>query len=83
MCAMQLDRPSDGSMSQGELAACAAALPDPSCTSPLVEPHWRERMIREAAYFRSQHRKTGPGKELEDWLAAERQVDEFLYGQSG
>jgi hypothetical protein len=38
----------------------------------------REALIREAAYARSARRGFTPGYELEDWLAAEQQVDEFL-----
>jgi DUF2934 family protein len=38
----------------------------------------RELMIREAAYFRAEHRAFVPGSELEDWLAAEREVDSAL-----
>lgn len=30
----------------------------------------RGKMVREAAYFRSQHRSPGYGREVEDWLAA-------------
>jgi hypothetical protein len=38
---------------------------------------WREPMIRRAAYLRSLNRGFRPGNELEDWLAAEREVDEL------
>jgi hypothetical protein len=41
-------------------------------------------MIRDAAYFRAQERGFTPGKEMEDWLAAEQEVDELIvrrYGQ--
>jgi murein L,D-transpeptidase YcbB/YkuD len=34
-------------------------------------------------YFRSQHRRPCHGKELEDWLAAEREVDESLRRSHG
>ena len=34
----------------------------------------RRRMIAEAAYFRAARRGFAPGGELEDWLAAEREV---------
>jgi hypothetical protein len=57
---------------------CSAALPDARTTNPLVERAWREKMVREAAYFHSQRRRPCPGKELEDWFAAEREVDESL-----
>ncbi len=57
---------------------CAVAMADPRTTNPLVEQAWRDKLVREAAYFRSQHRRPCPGKELEDWFAAEREVDEAL-----
>jgi len=41
----------------------------------------RRASIAEAAYFRSQHRGFAPGHELEDWLAAEEEVDQRLMGE--
>jgi hypothetical protein len=41
----------------------------------------RRASIAEAAYFRSQHRGFTPGHELEDWLAAEEEVDQRLIGE--
>lgn len=38
----------------------------------------RHRMIAEAAYFRAAGRGFAPGGELEDWLAAQREVDALL-----
>jgi hypothetical protein len=38
----------------------------------------RTAMICEAAYFRAEKRSFAPGHELEDWLAAEREVDAML-----
>lgn len=35
----------------------------------------RETMIREAAYYLSEHRGFAPGHDLEDWLAAEAAID--------
>jgi len=35
----------------------------------------RQRLIREAAYFRAEQRGFAPGRELEDWLAAELEID--------
>jgi hypothetical protein len=55
-----------------------ACLPDATTTNPDVEAAWRHRMIREAAYYRSQHRCSGERHELDDWLAAEREVDHYL-----
>jgi len=36
----------------------------------------REAAIAEAAYFRSERRGFAPGHELEDWLAAEAEVNQ-------
>jgi hypothetical protein len=55
-----------------------ACLPDAATTNPTVEAAWRHRLIRDAAYFRSQSRPPCAGKELEDWLAAEQEVDARL-----
>ena len=41
----------------------------------------RYASIAQAAYFRSQHRGFKPGHEMEDWLAAEAEVDQRLRGE--
>jgi len=41
----------------------------------------RRASIAEAAYFRAEHRGFAPGHELEDWLAAEEEVDQRLMGE--
>ena len=52
--------------------------------SPTVRPlrgrkeQLRERLVREAAYFRAERRGFSPGRELDDWIAAEREVDQVL-----
>ena len=40
----------------------------------------RQAMIAEIAYFRAERRGFEPGHELEDWLAAEKEVFERLFG---
>jgi hypothetical protein len=40
----------------------------------------RYRMIAAAAYFRSEKRGFARGYEVEDWLTAEREIDEKLQG---
>lgn len=35
----------------------------------------RDRMIATAAYYRAERRGFAPGAELEDWLAAEAEID--------
>lgn len=38
----------------------------------------RERLVAKAAYFCAERRGFEPGHELEDWLSAEREIDELL-----
>lgn len=38
----------------------------------------RQQLIAEAAYFRAEQRGFRPGGELDDWLAAEIEVDALL-----
>jgi hypothetical protein len=38
----------------------------------------REARIAEAAYWRAERRGFGAGQELDDWLAAEREVDQDI-----
>ena len=44
----------------------------------VVSPEERQRMIAEAAYFRAQARGFGEELQLEDWLAAEREIQQQL-----
>lgn len=41
---------------------------------------WKERQdrIHECAYFKAQKRRFCPGGEIDDWLAAEHEVDEAI-----
>ena len=43
-----------------------------------VSAEERRSMIALAAYFRAERRNFGPGHELEDWVAAEAEVDREL-----
>jgi hypothetical protein len=40
----------------------------------------RFAMIAEAAYFAAQSRGFEPGHEMEDWIAAEKEVDRHIGG---
>lgn len=42
------------------------------------DPAVRHQMIAESAYLRAEMRGFGDGDPLEDWLAAEREVDSLL-----
>jgi hypothetical protein len=43
----------------------------------------RRQMIAEAAYLRAEKRGFAPGGEVEDWLAAETEVDALLAAGEG
>lgn len=43
-----------------------------------VSTEERERMIAMAAYYRAEHRGFAPGGELEDWFAAETEIEQQL-----
>jgi hypothetical protein len=52
----------------------------PLYRSPHVSPE-RQACIAKGAYFRAEQRGFAPGHEVDDWLAAEEQVDERLAGE--
>jgi hypothetical protein len=43
-----------------------------------VDPEQRAALIAESAFFRAEKRGFAPGHEVEDWLAAESEVDAKL-----
>jgi hypothetical protein len=43
----------------------------------------RHELIAQAAYFRAKQRHFAAGREREDWLAAEAEVDQLLAGSVG
>jgi hypothetical protein len=43
-----------------------------------IDPEQRRAMVAEAAYFCAERRGFEPGHEIEDWLAAESQIDTVL-----
>jgi len=47
-------------------------------SSASIDAQQREAMIRKAAYSRAASRGFGPGRQIEDWLAAEAEVDRTL-----
>jgi hypothetical protein len=58
------------------VAAAAGALRTDETTE--FTPEERRRMIAEAAYYLAERRGFEPGYEVEDWLAAEAEVDRNL-----
>ena len=57
---------------RSEIAEPAAPIRAPAGFDPSSS---REALIATAAYYRAQKRGFRPGHEIEDWLAAEREVD--------
>ena len=47
-------------------------------TAASVNDDMRLRMISEAAYYRAQQRSFSSGADMEDWFAAEREIDAML-----
>lgn len=43
-----------------------------------ADPRHRQAMVAEAAFYLAERRDFDPGHELEDWLEAERAVDQLL-----
>lgn len=60
-------------------AAAESAQKVPSTTS--VADAARQKMISEAAYYRAQRRGFEPGRELDDWLAAEAEIAGYFLEQ--
>ncbi len=59
------------------LISASPAAESADTTAPTRAPPSREAMIADAAYFRALQRHFEPGHELEDWLAAEQEVDKL------
>jgi len=48
----------------------------------ILQPEMREQMIAESAYYRARGRGFMAGDELQDWLAAEDEIDRLLLNQA-
>ena len=71
------EAPTPDAMAEASSGATAAA-PAARNASIEVTHEVRYRMICEAAYLRAERRGFMPGAEVEDWLAAEEEVDRLL-----
>ena len=52
--------------------------PRSDANASLIDPDRRRALIAQAAYLRAECRGFEPGHEVEDWLAAEAEVDTAL-----
>lgn len=65
-------------------APSASAAPAPDTTTAItVSENARRAMIAQSAYLRAERRGFTPGNEVEDWLAAEAEVDGLLRAGNG
>lgn len=55
--------------------AGTTAAPDGAAS---MDPGERRRLIAQSAYYRAERRGFTPGCEVEDWLAAERDLEQLL-----
>lgn len=55
----------------------------PATNAITVSEEARRAMIAQAAYLRAERRGFTPGNELEDWMAAEAEVDALLRAGNG
>ena len=55
----------------------------PPAQTAAVSDDQRRAMIAEAAFFHAEQRGFAPGGEVEDWLAAEAEVDALLVHSNG
>lgn len=56
----------------------APTTPGSAPATNFIEAPQRQAMIAEAAYFLAERRGFCPGSELEDWFAAESEIDRAL-----
>jgi len=59
--------------------AAKSTPPEQATPSGAVSLEERNRMVAEAAYYKAEHRGFAEGSPLEDWLAAETQIDAMLF----
>ena len=79
-------RPRKRSSKRAEAEASAAGEATPETSEPglplSVTPEERQRMIEAAAYARAERRGFSSGDPMDDWLAAESEVDARLLSES-
>ena len=77
-----LDTPTAAKRAPRKRNPVAAAVAEQVAPRPsFVDPQQRAALIARAAYFRALNRGFAPGNEMDDWLAAEIEVDaELLLG---
>ena len=72
----------DGIAQTAANGGASESLPDIKLYGKTVPALSREARIALAAYERAERRGFEPGYDLDDWLAAEREVDAAAFGES-
>lgn len=70
--------PAKAASSRSTTPAKSTAGPAPAAAGMAVSADERRAMIAQAAYLRAERRGFAPGSEVEDWLAAEADIDALL-----
>jgi len=74
---MTSHEPKQSSLAARPVSAAAQTELSPERAESSEQPH-RHTLIAEAAFILAQERGFAPGHELDDWLAAERDIDRAL-----
>ena len=56
----------------------SARTPSAPAVATMIDPESRRALIAQAAFYRAERRGFEPGHEVQDWLAAEAEVDTGL-----
>jgi hypothetical protein len=76
-------RLTDVKVAPGRVIADRATTPGEQPAAGIISSEQRHVLIAEAAYFRAESRGFEGGDPVEDWLAAEREVDQALGDAAG
>jgi Protein of unknown function (DUF2934) len=76
-------QPADKAASRRRVPAAKAAAGSGAATGITVSEDARRAMVAQAAYLRAERRGFASGGEVEDWLAAEAEVDALLRAGNG
>lgn len=76
-------QPADKSAARPRAASAQPAATPTVPTRITVSEEARRAMIAQAAYLRAERRGFAPGGEVEDWMAAEAEVDALLEAGNG
>ena len=80
---MTTRRPTDTPAVKPAARRTVTKKPAPTAGTRAVSGEARRAMIAERAYLRAERRGFAPGRDAEDWLAAEVEIDSLLKAARG